>query len=77
VKVLPAGKGPGPAVLAGLALFGGVVAVTQVRWQTNHAAVMAGALAVSLAALGALSRNELQAAWRLLLGRRSEATQAR
>ncbi|MBZ5647591.1 MAG: lipopolysaccharide biosynthesis protein [Acidobacteriia bacterium] len=60
-------------VLAGLAVFAAVVGVTQVRWQMAHVLVMVATLAISWGVLGAISRDELQAAWRTLWVQRGAA----
>ena len=60
-------------VLAGFAVFGAVLALTQQQGPWPHWAVMAGALVVGWGVLAAIARDELQAAWRMM-GRRKQPT---
>ena len=62
-------------VLAGLAVYGGVLALTQVASPAHHVAVMAVTLVVSWGVLAAIARQDLQTAWqRLRVERRSAAS---
>lgn len=62
-------------VLAGLAVFAGVLALTQVEWRAPHLAVIAVTLVISWGLLAAIAREELLTAWqKLWVERRSAAS---
>jgi len=60
-------------VVVGLAVFGAVLGMTQVHWAVPRIAMMAAALLVGWGVLGAIAREELQAAWRTVWRRKQPA----
>jgi O-antigen/teichoic acid export membrane protein len=61
-------------VVAGLAVFAGVLALTQVHWPMPHIAMMAVTLVIGWGVLAAIAREEVQAAWQRLWVKRGAAT---